>query len=196
MAETIVVNGDPTQIALNEAAAVQIATIADGVAQAVVTSDDPVQIAIDTPGSQLALVEPASVQLVLAAISSAKLFTAQNVSYTTASLAASASADFTIAAGTTYALLSTRTSTPAWARFYGTSAARAADTRTSPGGTVPSAGTDYYAELVTVSNNETIRLSPVPIVQAMSGLTYLRVKNTDSVSRAIVLDFSVITLES
>lgn len=196
MAETIVVNGDPTQIALNEAAAVQIATIADGVAQAVVTSDDPVQIAIDTPGSQLALVEPASVQLVLAAISSAKLFTAQNVSYTTASLAASASADFTIAAGTTYALLSIRTSTPAWARFYGTSAARAADTRTSPGGTVPSAGTDYYAELVTVSNNETIRLSPVPIVQAMSGLTYLRVKNTDSVSRAIVLDFSVITLES
>jgi hypothetical protein len=118
------------------------------------------------------------------------------LNHTTASLAAGAAEDFTIAGGDAFQLLSVTASTPAWVRVYGTAAARDADTRTEPGGTPPGAGNDYYAELATVAAPQTIRFSPVPLVQGTSGDAFIRVKNMDTVSRVITMNFSVLTLES
>lgn len=120
----------------------------------------------------------------------------RNVSYETASLAANASEDFTIAAGAQYQLLSVTSSAPAWIRVYGTSAARSGDTRTSPGGTVPNPGTEFYAELVTTTTPQTIRLSPVPLVQSTGGETFIRVRNNGNAPQAIALDFYTLTLKS
>ena len=92
-------------------------------------------------------------------------------------------------------LLALTSSTPSWVRVFGTIAARDADTRTSPGGTLPAAGTGFYAELVTTTSPQTIRLSPVPVVQATSGNTYVRVKNLDSITQTISLTFTYLTLE-
>ena len=115
------------------------------------------------------------------------------LSHETESLEAGAIEDFTIPGGNAFHLLSVTSSTPTWVRVYGTAAARAADTRTSPGGTPPLAGSEFYAELVTTAAPQTIRLSPVPLVQGTFGNTFVRVKNMDTVSRTINLDFSVIT---
>lgn len=118
------------------------------------------------------------------------------LSHTTASLAAAASEDFTIASGALANLLAVTASFPAWIRVYGTSAARTADTRTSPGGTPPISGSGFYAELATTTTPQTIQLSPVATMQGDPGNVYMRVKNMDSVSRAIALDFSILTLVS
>jgi hypothetical protein len=118
------------------------------------------------------------------------------ISHTTASLAAGSSENFTLAGGKVFNLLSLTSSTPSWVRVFGTSSARSADTRTSPGGTLPAAGTEFYAELVTTSAPQTIVLSPVAIVQGDSGTSYIKVVNTDSVTRTIQLDFKVLTLEA
>lgn len=122
--------------------------------------------------------------------------TRQTVSHTTASLAASATEDFTLSATAVFQLLSFTASTPAWVRIYGTAAARTADTRTSPGGTLPPAGSEYYAELVTTSASQTIRLSPVPLVQPTSGGVFVRVQNRDTVTRALALGFDVLSFGS
>jgi hypothetical protein len=114
--------------------------------------------------------------------------------HTTASLAPGATEDFSIPAGTVFKLLSVEASTPAWVRVYGTTAARTSDTRTEPGGPLPGSGADYYAELATTATPQTIRLSPVPTVQGTSGAAFIRVGNTDSVSRAISLDFITLKL--
>lgn len=117
------------------------------------------------------------------------------LSHTTGSLGVGATADFTISAGNAFHLLSVTSSTPAWIRVYGTSSGRSSDTRTSPGGTLPSSGSEYYAELVTTTTPQTIRLSPVPIVQGTNSEAFIRVINTDTVSRTIQLNFKVITIE-
>jgi hypothetical protein len=116
------------------------------------------------------------------------------IPHTTAELAPDGVEDFAIAGGDLFHLLSVTASTPAWVRVYGTAAARDADTRTEPGGTPPGAGNDYYAELATVAAPQTIRFSPVPLVQGTSGDAFIRVKNMDAVSRAITLNFAVLTL--
>jgi hypothetical protein len=121
---------------------------------------------------------------------------AGTLTHTTGSLAAGASADFTLSSNSLFQLLSLTASTPAWIRVYGTSAARAADARTNPGGTLPLAGSEYYAELVTTATPQTIRLSPVPLVQPTAGLVYLRVQNTDTVTRALALQFSILSFNS
>ena len=118
------------------------------------------------------------------------------LSYTTASLAAGASANITLAGGNVFNLLAITSSTPAWVRVYGTTTARDADIRTQPGGSPPGSGNDYYAELVTVGTPQTIRFSPVPIVQGTAGNAYVRVKNLDSSAQAITIDFTILTLES
>jgi len=117
------------------------------------------------------------------------------VSRTTATLAAAATEDFTISAGKVFNLLSFVSSTPSWIRIYGSAAARAADTRTQPGGTLPLAGSEYYAELVTTTAPQTITMSPVAIVQGTAGIAYARVVNMDTVSRSIQLNLKVLTLE-
>lgn len=121
--------------------------------------------------------------------------TAATVSRTTANLASAATEDFTISAGKVFSLLAFTSSTPSWVRIYGSSAARTADTRTQPGGALPLAGSEFYAELVTTAAPQTITMSPVAIVQGAAGLAYARVVNMDTVSRSIQLNFNVLTLE-
>ena len=111
------------------------------------------------------------------------------------SLAAGATEDFSITAGSLLNLLSVTASTPSWVRFYGTAAARSADLRTSPGGVPPLAGEEFYAEVATTASPQTIRFSPVPLVQGTAGEVFVRLVNTDTVARAIVLSFSVLTLQ-
>ena len=118
------------------------------------------------------------------------------ITHVTSSISAGNSEDLTIAAGDIFHLLAITASTPAWVRVYGTSSARAADTRTSPGGNVPSPGNDYYAEVATTNAPQTVRFSPVPLVQGTSGNAFIRVKNTDTSSRIITLDCSIFTLEN
>jgi hypothetical protein len=112
----------------------------------------------------------------------------------TQTIAGNTSADFTISAGTVYQLLSVTSSHPAWIRFYGTSSARSEDTRTEAGCPLPAAGSEYYAEFVTVSTPETIKLSPVATVQGTDGITYLRVKNMGVSSQSFTFTFSVLQL--
>jgi hypothetical protein len=119
---------------------------------------------------------------------------ASTLTHTTGSLAAGAIADFTLSSNSLFQLLSFTASTPTWIRVYGTSAARSADTRTSPGGTLPSAGSEYYAELVTTAAPQTIRLSPVPLVQPTSEQVFMRVNNMDSAARIISMTFSILSL--
>lgn len=119
----------------------------------------------------------------------------KTISYTTTTLAANASVDFEIAAATQFQLLSVTASVPAWIRVYGTSAARAADTRTSPGGTAPNPGTEFYAELVTTITPQTIRLSPVPLVQTTGGNAFIRARNNGTAAQVLALEFYVFTLE-
>ncbi len=116
--------------------------------------------------------------------------------HSTASLAPGATEDFSISAGAVFKLLSVESSTPAWVRVYGTTAARALDTRTEPGGPLPESGADYYAELVTTVAPQTIRLSPVPTVQGTDGAAFIRVGNADSANRVISLDFVTVKLSA
>jgi hypothetical protein len=116
------------------------------------------------------------------------------LSYTTPLLAAGATDDITLAGGDVFNLLAITSSNPVWVRVYGTTEARSADTRTQPGGIPPGSGNDYYAELVTVATPQTIRFSPVPVVQGTTGNAYVRVKNVDSSARTITIDFTILTL--
>jgi len=106
----------------------------------------------------------------------------------TANLAPGAVEDVSLTSPQIFNILTVYSATPAWIRVYGTSAARAADTRTSPGGIPPAAGTDFYAEVVTTASPQAIRFSPVPMVSVSSGEVFIRAVNMDTVSR--VLDFS------
>lgn len=117
------------------------------------------------------------------------------LSVSTPSLAADASADLTINCGSVFLILSCTVSTPSWLRVYGSSAARTADTRTSPGGIPPDPGNEFYAELATDIAPQTIKLSPVPIVQGTSGQSFIRVKNLDTVTRTINITFTFLNLQ-
>ncbi len=121
--------------------------------------------------------------------------TQASVTVNVVSLVSGGYSNFTLNAGTSFLFLALTSSTPSWVRVFGTIAARDADTRTDPGGTLPAGGTGFYAELVTTTSPQTIRLSPVPVVQATAGNTYIRVKNLDTVTRTISLTFTYLTLE-
>lgn len=116
------------------------------------------------------------------------------LTFVTGSLASGTSQNFVINGGDTFQLLSFTASNKAWIRLYGTSAARSADTRTSPGGTVPLSGAEFYAELVTTVAAQTIRLSPVPTVQATAGDVFVRVQNMSSTTETLTLTFLVLVL--
>jgi hypothetical protein len=79
-----------------------------------------------------------------------------------------------------------------WIRVYGDSAARTADTRTSPGGIPPLSGTGFYAEVVTTTADETIDFAPLPAVYAGFGLTFFRVVNMGVSSVAFQLQFKTV----
>lgn len=118
------------------------------------------------------------------------------ISLTTGTLNPGDFTNLTLAGGSVFNLLAITSTDPVWVRVYGTTTARDADVRTQPGGSPPGSGNDYYAELVTVGTPQTIRFSPVPIVQGTSGNAYVRVKNLDSSAQAITIDFTILTLES
>lgn len=88
-----------------------------------------------------------------------------------------------------FQILELQVSSPAWVRVYGTPAARAADTRTSPGGVLPGAGTEFYAE---VNTTGTLRFSPVPLVQTTAGIAYLSVVNQGAQPAVINLLFKTV----
>ena len=118
------------------------------------------------------------------------------ISLTTGTLNPGDFTNLTLAGGSVFNLLAITSTDPVWVRVYGTTTARDADVRTQPGGSPPGSGNDYYAELVTVGTPQTIRFSPVPIVQGTAGNAYVRVKNLDSSAQAITIDFTILTLES
>lgn len=158
---------------------------------------DDVDIATNPPADgELLGWSAADEAFVPVAPSSTSSLNTQVLSNTATSLAAGGVSDFTLTAGAVSLLLSFTASFPCWVRVYGTAAARTADTRTAPGGTPPSPGNDFYAEAVTTTAAQTIRFSPVPTLQGTSSLVYVRAVNMDTVSRSIVMDFSVLTLEA
>jgi hypothetical protein len=118
----------------------------------------------------------------------------QTITYTTPTLQSNEIHLFTFSFAPVFTLLYVNASTPAWVRFYGTAAARAADTRATPAGVLPLPGSEFYAELVTVGADETITLSPVPIVQAEAGVAYVKAANMDVIPRSIVLEFKVLSV--
>lgn len=181
-----------------------------------VIQGDPVQIIVSPPYQQRSAgvsllselddvdtktTEPANKQPLVYDASSLKWIPYGNVvhsgsvEYTTSLLDPQESEDFFINCGNVFQFLSLSASTPAWVRVYGKDSARSADARVSPGGTPPVAGAEFYAELVTVSPLETIRLSPVPTVQSWYGDTFIRVVNTDSSPRVITLKFYYLAFE-
>lgn len=114
--------------------------------------------------------------------------------YTTASLAPLSGENFTLTCGSVYQILSITLSHPSWVRFYATTAARDADTRTSPGGTLQQLidldTNAPTAEFATNGNSQTISTSSaVPTGQAPGGICQIRLINRDTVPRAI--DISV-----
>jgi hypothetical protein len=123
--------------------------------------------------------------------------TREVINYTTAILQKNQAEDFVIRAGKVFHLLSFFSSSPGWVRIYGTEEARTGDIRTSPGGNVPSAGNEYYAELATVSLNQTIRLSPSAIIQSdEDGDAFVRIVNLGDNPISLDINFVVLTLET
>lgn len=110
----------------------------------------------------------------------------------TGTLAPGGIEDFGIELGSVFQLLSFFCSNPAWIRLYGTSSAREADTRSAPGGMPPLSGTDFYAELVTVNQDQKIRLSPIPTIQSWYGTTFARIVNMGNTSVSLNCEFNVL----
>lgn len=123
------------------------------------------------------------------------MLTRQNLSETTPTLSPGAAHDYSLAAGRLFHLLELEASQPCWLRVYGTSDARSADSRTTPAGTLPAAGSGFYAELVITSADQRLTLAPVPLVQAPEGSAYLRVVNTGTAAAVLSLQHVVLTLE-
>jgi hypothetical protein len=119
----------------------------------------------------------------------------QTITLQTPVLAVGGAHDFNLAAGSLFQLLALQASQPCWLRVYGNTAARSADTRSQPGGTLPAAGSGFYAELVTTSPDQLIQLAPIALVQATAGNAPLRVVNTSAASAALNLQLTVLTLE-
>lgn len=156
---------------------------------------DDVDVTTNPPTNGQALVYDAANDVWKPGTSGGGSLARQDLQHITVSLAPEAIEDFTIPGGNVFQILSVEATSPVWVRVYGTSSARSADPRTQPGGVPPLAGTDYYAEFATVSTPQTIRFSPVPVVQGTGGDAFIRAVNTDTVSRVITLTFSVLTLD-
>lgn len=116
------------------------------------------------------------------------------VARTTASLANDAAEDWTItSAGTLAAALSVTTDRAAWIRLYSSSSARSADSRTSPGGTLPLAGTGFLMEVAT-TGAQTITMAP-PAWLATTGSVYARVVNRSGSTAAVQLSINLLVME-
>jgi hypothetical protein len=115
-----------------------------------------------------------------------------STSYTTTSLAQNGVADFTMNLGKLSELISIQVSEPSWVRIFRSSAQRALDTRTSPGGTLQAiinlGDSKPYSENVTTTTSETIIQNPVPMLQGdTNGLVYVRLIKRSTGSSVVTL---------
>lgn len=120
----------------------------------------------------------------------------QTLSHTASSLGAGASSDFTVAAGNVFTLLEVTSSHPAWIRVYSSDAARASDTRTTPGNPYPATGSGFYAEILTSSTPETVLMSPIAVCQGSGNVAFVRKRNETAGAVNLQTDFKVLTVLS
>ena len=118
-------------------------------------------------------------------ISTDPLLGQKNFEYTTENLSPGEIEDFSISEANLFHLLSVTSSHPVWIRFYGTEAARIADTRTAPEKETQYVNSEFYAEVLTVLPSQTTRPSPIPMIQGSEGNIFVRIVNTDTLSREI-----------
>jgi hypothetical protein len=114
-----------------------------------------------------------------------------SLEHITANLAPGGVEDVALISPQIFNILTLYSETPAWIRVYSTSSARAADTRTSPGGTLPAAGTGLYAEVVTTESPGFISFSPIPMVSC-AGSVFIRVVNMDTISTEVNFVFGIL----
>jgi hypothetical protein len=114
-----------------------------------------------------------------------------SLEHITANLAPGGVEDVALISPQIFNILTLYSETPAWIRVYSTSSARAADTRTSPGGTLPAAGTGLYAEVVTTESPGFISFSPIPMVSC-AGSVFIRVANMDTISTEVNFVFGIL----
>jgi hypothetical protein len=134
--------------------------------------------------------------LVVAASALASVSTFQTLTNTAVSLASGASTDFTVNAGNVFTLLQVTSSHPAWIRVYDTNAARSADARVIPGAPYPTAGSGFYAEVLTNTTPQSITMSPIALCQGVSGVAYVRKQNRSGAVATVTSDYYVLTLAS
>ena len=119
-------------------------------------------------------------------------------SVTTGILAPNATENTTIALYRATELLSIATNYPAWVRVYSTNAARIADSL-RPITTDAVAGTGLQAEVITTTSLLFIPTSPSPVLcnldDPATDVLYLAIRNLDSVSRAVTVQFTHLKLE-
>jgi len=124
-----------------------------------------------------------------------------SISFTTGVLAQFGVADFTMNVGKLAELLSVQLSEPSWVRLYRSSAQRAADTRSSPGGTLQAMinlrDNKPYSENVTTTAGQTIIQNPVSIQQGdSSGLVYVRLIKQSAGSSVVTLTITIFPQEA
>jgi hypothetical protein len=198
-AETATVNGESVATVANASSVAQLSVSPEG-NQIDVTTEGASEVAVSVANVEdAAMAALAPSKMVVVAMKGGigsdggdQSISLQTLEYTTASLSPGSTEDFILESSPLFDLLTVFSAYPAWIRVYGTSAARAADTRTSPGGTPPAAGTDFYAEVVTTQSRKTIRLSPIPMVQGTNGQVFLRVANLDTQNREISLTLNTL----
>ena len=126
-------------------------------------------------------------------------FIRKTATITTSSLAA-ATTDNTqvLSVGKGCIIVKIATDYPAWVRIYSSVAAQSADA-SRPSTTDPTAGSGVLLEVITVSGNLTINLSPAAMaysLEASPGTTLpITVTNNDSVSRAITVTATLVPIE-
>jgi hypothetical protein len=198
-AETATVNGESVATVANASSVAQLSVSPEG-NQIDVTTEGASEVAVSVANVEdaaMAALAPSKMVVVamkggIGADGGDQSISLQTLEYTTASLSPGSTEDFILESSPLFDLLTVFSAYPAWIRVYGTSAARAADTRTSPGGTPPAAGTDFYAEVVTTQSRKTIRLSPIPMIQGTNGQVFLRVANLDTQNREISLTLNTL----
>lgn len=117
-------------------------------------------------------------------------------SHTTASLAAAAAEDFTLALSKSFALFKVETDVQARVRVYASAAYRAADAARAVG-VDPTGDHGLIAEVVTTPSMLSVWLSPVAVGGAADGgaTVYGRIDNTGAGATAVAATVTYVTLE-
>ena len=120
-------------------------------------------------------------------------------SVTTGSIAASVTANVTIALAKTTTILQLATDYPAWVRVYATSADRTADASRVPT-SYPTAGTGVCADTITTVSKLTVWQDPAAIFSnhdlPAATTAYISIKNLDTIPRSITLTVTYLPMET